>query len=72
MNRIESQIEGKFTGWSGDTIFRLINGQVWRQRHYAYHYHYAYRPKVLIYPEGGRFKMKVAGVNSELDVERVR
>lgn len=71
MNRIESQIDGEFTGWRGDTVFRLTNGQVWRQRRYAYHYQYAYRPKVLIYREGSRYKMKVAGVNGELEVERV-
>lgn len=29
---IVSRIEGGFRGWSGDTLFRLENGQVWRQR----------------------------------------
>jgi hypothetical protein len=29
---IESSIVGEFTGWSGDTLFRLENGQVWKQR----------------------------------------
>jgi hypothetical protein len=27
-----SRIEGDFSGWSGKTVFRLENGQVWRQR----------------------------------------
>ena len=27
-----TRISGEFTGWSGDTIFRLENGQLWRQR----------------------------------------
>lgn len=71
MTRIESQIDGEFTGWSGDTVFRLTNGQVWKQSHYAYHYHYAYRPKVLIFRESGRFKMRVTGVSGELEVVRV-
>ncbi|MEI7851404.1 MAG: lamin tail domain-containing protein [Kiritimatiellales bacterium] len=26
-----SQIVGKFNGWSGDTIFKLVNGQFWQQ-----------------------------------------
>lgn len=30
--KIRSQIVGEFNGWSGKTIFRLKNGQVWRQR----------------------------------------
>lgn len=28
---IHSTIIGKFTGWSGSTIFKLANGQVWQQ-----------------------------------------
>lgn len=28
---IESHISGSFTGWSGKTMFRLDNGQVWQQ-----------------------------------------
>lgn len=28
---IESRILGEFRGWRGNTIFRLENGQVWRQ-----------------------------------------
>ena len=28
---IESHISGSFTGWSGKTMFRLENGQVWQQ-----------------------------------------
>ena len=27
-----SRIRGDFRGWSGETIFRLENGQIWRQR----------------------------------------
>jgi hypothetical protein len=27
-----SRIVGKFTGWSGETVFRLENGQIWKQR----------------------------------------
>lgn len=29
---IRSRIKGDFSGWDGETIFRLENGQVWRQR----------------------------------------
>ena len=45
---IESQIEGEFTGWDGETIFKLVNGQIWQQSTYAYTYSYKYRPKVMI------------------------
>ena len=29
---VVSRIAGEFSGWDGDTVFRLENGQVWRQR----------------------------------------
>ncbi|MGH8282312.1 MAG: hypothetical protein ACRESE_00495 [Gammaproteobacteria bacterium] len=29
--RIETRIAGSFTGWTGDTVFKLENGQVWQQ-----------------------------------------
>jgi hypothetical protein len=29
---IRTRIAGEFNGWDGDTIFRLENGQVWKQR----------------------------------------
>ena len=29
---IVSRISGEFSGWNGETVFRLENGQVWRQR----------------------------------------
>ena len=30
-SRIETRIAGMFTGWTGDTLFPLENGQVWQQ-----------------------------------------
>ena len=69
---LESQIEGTFEGWSGETIFKLTNGQIWQQSSYAYMYHYAYRPKVMIFPSGGGCKMKVEGVNNSLPVKRLK
>lgn len=29
---IRTRIAGEFRGWDGDTLFRLENGQVWKQR----------------------------------------
>ena len=29
---VRTRIVGEFHGWDGDTIFRLENGQVWKQR----------------------------------------
>lgn len=68
---VESQIDGSFEGWSGETIFRLVNGQIWQQSSYAYTYHYSYRPKVIIYISGGSYKLKVDGVSSTINVTRL-
>ena len=69
---IESRIDGEFEGWEGETIFKLMNGQIWQQTSYAYHYHYAYMPEVLIYKTAGGYKMKVEGVDVTIYVRRIR
>jgi hypothetical protein len=69
---IESRIDGEFSGWEGDTIFKLQNGQIWQQSSYAYKYKYAYSPKVLIYRSGSGYKMKVEGVDAEIPVVRLK
>lgn len=69
---IESQIDGEFEGWDGDTIFKLMNGQIWQQVEYSYAYSYAYMPDVLIYPSGSGYKMKVEGMDEAIEVRRLR
>ncbi len=46
---IESQIDGDFEGWEGETNVKLINGQIWQQTEYYYLYHYPFMPEVMIY-----------------------
>ncbi len=41
-NVVESEIDGDFHGWDGNTIFKLVNGQIWQQTEYDYEYEYAY------------------------------
>lgn len=69
---IESHIDGDFEGWTGETIFKLENGQIWQQAEYAYTYHYAYSPEVLIYRTAGGYKMKVEGVEDVIRVEQLK
>ncbi len=68
---IRAQIVGKFTGWSGKTLFRLTNGQFWMQRRHAYMYRYAYRPFVSIEFTNGRWIMKVDGIAESIEVIQV-
>ena len=69
---IESQIEDEFDGWEGETIVKLMNGQIWQQTEYYYHYHYAFMPKVLVYKSHGQWKMKVDGIDRAVGVEQLK
>lgn len=42
----ETQLEGDFKGWEGQTIIKLIDGQIWQQIEYHYEYHYAYMQRL--------------------------
>jgi len=68
---IESNIDGEFTGWEGETIFKTLNGQIWLQVDYSYHYTYAYMPKVTISLAGGGCRMQVEGVQATIAVIQV-
>jgi hypothetical protein len=65
---IETRIDGEFKGWEGETIFKMMNGQIWQQSSFAYMYHYAYSPEVIIYKTSAGFVMKVDGVNETINV----
>lgn len=69
---IESNIDGDFEGWEGETVFKLENGQVWQQVNYDYTYHFAFRPKVFIIKTNGAYKMKVEGVSDTIFVRRIK
>lgn len=73
---IEANLVGEFTGWTGSTIFRLDNGQVWRQtRNYSRNYipnEPIQQPRIRI-SRGmlGSYKMTIEGVNRVVHVKRV-
>ncbi|KRR09987.1 hypothetical protein CQ12_06140 [Bradyrhizobium jicamae] len=69
---VETQVDGEFNGWEGETIIKLMNDQIWQQTEYHYEYRYAYMPKVLIYPSGGGHKMRVDGTSKPIGVQRLR
>lgn len=71
-NAMETKIDGKFEGWDGETIFKMMNGSIWQQASYAYTYHYAYMPDVIIYSKNGATYMKVEGVRDEIRVKRIK
>lgn len=70
---IDTRIDGEFSGFDGETILRLANGQIWVQTEYYYHYRYAYGPRVTIYrTQAGTFKARVEGVDRAVGVRRLR
>lgn len=69
---IESKIDGDFEGWDGETVVKLVNGQIWQQSEYYYTYHYAYRPDVLVFKNGSGYRMKVDGVDKAVGVTRLK
>ena len=69
---IEGTIDGEFKGWDGSTIFKLTNGQVWKQSEYSYLYHYSYRPSVFIYESKDGVKMKVEDVDEVISVKKLK
>lgn len=70
---ISSRLDGEFTGWSGRTLFKLENGQVWRQSEPGRFRTQLDRPLITI--ERGAFnsyRLKVAGMNRSVRVKRIR
>lgn len=69
---IESKIDGDFNGWEGETIVKLMNGQIWQQTDFHYAYTYKFMPKVTIYQVGGITKLLVEGSKKPVAVTRLK
>ena len=69
-HEIVARIEGDFRGWTGKTIFRLDNGQVWKQRlDSTYRYRGAANPQVRIERNWmGFYRMTVLGTGKSVGV----
>jgi hypothetical protein len=69
---MRSRIDGEFRGWSGGTVFRLKNGQVWRQVGSDRLGYYAVDPEVEIERGAmGSFLMRVESLNKRVRVRRI-
>jgi hypothetical protein len=66
----ESRIDGSFNGWTGRGAYALVNGQVWKQVGYKYSYRYAYRPKAIVWRDGGKNYLEVEGMSEIIEVRR--
>lgn len=71
---IESRVVDGFTGWRGETVFKLENGQVWRQRLDGRHrYSGEPNPRVRITRNWlGFFELELIETGHSVGVSRVR
>ncbi|TXS95954.1 hypothetical protein FV139_00115 [Parahaliea maris] len=70
---MRSRILGKFEGWSGDTRFKLENGQVWQQRYKTTWRTEMDSPEVVITRHLlGLHRMEVVGTGQSVPVKRVK
>lgn len=65
-NVIESNIDGEFKGWEGETTYLLRNGQQWKQAVYKYEYKYEYSPAIIIYEGFTGIYMCVSGTKTKV------
>lgn len=72
--KVESRITGTFTGWMGNTVFQLDNGQSWRQAESGRFYTGSMtNPEVTIKPMIlGSWLMKIEGCGCSVRVQRVK
>lgn len=72
-DQIESRYDGNFTGWTGRTLFRLENGQVWQQAQSGRVSYRKERPMITIKKGAfGSFRLKVEGLNRTVRVRRIK
>lgn len=69
---IESKINGQWEGWQGDTVLRLINGQVWEQVGAALSLRLRLNPDVLIYRSSGGWVARIEGEERAVLVRRLK
>ncbi|NNF51613.1 MAG: hypothetical protein HKN59_04160 [Gammaproteobacteria bacterium] len=70
---LTSRYAGAFTGWTGDTVFQLQNGQVWKQVETGRLSFRAENPVITIRRGWfGAFYLKVEGANKQVRVKRIK
>jgi hypothetical protein len=72
-DEIQTRYDGEFSGWSGNTLFRLENGQVWKQAQSGRSSYRATHPVVTIKRTAlGGYRLLVEGSDQSVRVERVK
>jgi hypothetical protein len=72
VTRISSNIVGTFTGWTGNTLFKLANGQVWQQADGSTYETKLDNPPVVIKRLGLGYLLTLPGHNATVFVKRLQ
>jgi len=63
---IENFIDGNFKGYDGNSSFKLVNGDVWKQDYTTGNvFANLFRPAVTISLSSEGYKMKIEGLNED-------
>lgn len=69
---IETSIAGDFHGWTPSAIFRMANGQIWKQTSSEQSAWMEQYPSVAIYKHKGRWFLKVKNIEGFVEVMRIQ
>ena len=67
---IESRIDGRFEGWKTGRVYKLANGQIWKQAQSKSRSCTRTRPKAKIWRDGARNYLEVEGMKEMVRVRR--
>ena len=67
----ESHISDEFEGWDGDTVYELDDGSKWELVSYTYSYSYHYRPRAIVWQDGGSYYLEVQNMTDKREVRQV-
>lgn len=71
-DNITSRITGHFDGWDGNTVFKLQNGQIWKQAGFGNFVHHADNPEVYIRKGWFGYLLRIKGYNATVAVRRIK
>lgn len=69
---LRARIVGEFTGWDGKTLFKLDNGQVWRQSTSGVYRYKSTDPEVVIEKGLVGYKLRLVETKRSISVRRVK
>jgi hypothetical protein len=71
---ITSRIVGRFSGWDGQTVFKLENGMIWEQIDKEKFYIKEIENPVVVIDPGifGRWDLSIEGYDSDCRVKRIQ